>query len=205
MRIITLFLWIFISIFLNSNTNGQSILRRTYEAHGLSSKQQRYGFDSTRRSDYGGHNGTSLGQILLPQTSLEWGINVVGGLTFVTFLLSDQNVRFMSWHTDRWASRNGSTLSRYDKVEHFSWAAIGQSTLIGLDRINLVHSSPFRRIKLSLLAITWWEIKDSVVPWERYGALGGEGFSTKDWLASAAAVGCTEVLNFVLGKAFGLK
>jgi len=193
MKYFTFFLWILISTFFCKTANGQGIQRQTYK------------YQAVPQTNNETHSKVSLDKILLPQTSAEWGVNVVGGLTFVTFLLSDQTVRLISWDADKWRSRNGAYLSRYDKVEHFGLAAIGHGVLIGLDRANLVHSTPFRRIKLSLLAITWWEIKDSVVPWERYGSFGGEGFSTKDWLASTAAVGCTEVLNLILGKALASK
>lgn len=202
MRILTFLLWIFISTFLYSNATGQDIARGARRPFSAQPKDDP---GAGHQSDSQAQSGLSPGRILLPQTSLEWGIHVVGGLTFTTFLLSDQNLRVMSWNRDRWQSRNGAYLSRYDKVEHFGLAAAGHGLLIGLDRANLVRTTPFRRIKLSLLLITWWEIKDSVVPWERYGSFGGEGFSSKDWLASAAAVGGTEVLNFLLGKAFGLK
>lgn len=205
MRICSISLWIFISFFLITHAYGQGIQSRPNVVRGTATAQHNFNSEPARKSDYRGHGGIAVGDFFLPQTSVEWGITIVGGFTFTTFLLSDQEVRFMSLHTDKWGSRNGAYFSRYDKIEHFGLAAAGHSFLIGLDRSNLVRSTAFRRIKLSLLLITWWEVKDSVVPSERYGSIGGEGFSSKDWLAGVAAVGGTELLNFLLGKAFGLK
>ncbi len=144
----------------------------------------------------------TLGNILLPRTPTEWTLDFGGVLMFTAFALSEHQVRLLPWERDKWTSTNGGYLSKYDKVEHFAAAAAGHTVLIGLDQAGIARSTPLRRIKLSLTIITWWEVKDSVVPWERYGSLGGEGFSMKDWIASASGVLGTELLNFALKKVF---
>ncbi len=145
-------------------------------------------------------NKVTLKNLLLPQKPAEWVVYITGASVVTGFWASGVRFRVLPWQQDKWSSSNGSFLSQYDKLEHFGFAATGQALMIGLDRSGLVHSTAFRRIKLSLMLISWWELKDSVVYWEQYGHWGGEGFSFKDWFAGAGGIIGTELLNFALGK-----
>jgi len=51
-----------------------------------------------------------------------------------------------------------------------------------------VESEPQQWGNLFWNAAFWtaWEIKDGLLPWERYGAIGGDGPSYKDWAYSMA-------------------
>lgn len=43
-----------------------------------------------------------------------------------------------------------------------------------------------------------WEVKDSMLPWERYGWWGGDGFSGRDFVWSAAGVAAMTAVVLVV-------
>ena len=93
--------------------------------------------------------------------------------------------RWLDWDKDKWNSQNGSRIiSKYDKIEH----------ALGFGAIALYDW------RVALVASVVWEIKDALVPWEKYGCIGGEGFSNKDLLAD-----CIGIVLIVCLKGFVLK
>jgi uncharacterized protein YfiM (DUF2279 family) len=100
-------------------------------------------------------------------------------LLVFTATLSAQ-FRMLDWEQDKWNSTNGH-FSKYDKVEH----CIGSAGLT----FSLIHLIGEKKgVNYSLLAGFLWEVKDGFVSWEKYGELGGEGFSSKDFLADILGV-----------------
>ena len=55
---------------------------------------------------------------------------------------------------------------------------------------------------LAIASLSWWafEIKDAIIPWEKYGRWGGDGFSYKDALASTAGACFTYLLWHAMNK-----
>ena len=82
---------------------------------------------------------------------------------------------------DRFATRAGFIIP-YDKLEHLlCWFLLCVSFLLaGLPR-SLAAG-------VALVAGILWELKDAVMPWERYGFWGGDGFSWRDLVADAAGI-----------------
>lgn len=109
-------------------------------------------------------------------------------IVFLAAPFVNAQVKEYSW---RWAEDNMGTTQgtfiKYDKVEHF----------IGGVVLHLVLRYVFRYDNLDAWigsTVFWflWEIKDGYTPWEQYGVYGGDGFSYKDFWASA------------MGASFGL-
>lgn len=84
--------------------------------------------------------------------------------------------RTLSWQQDKFNSRWGSgIISHYDKVEHLTCYTTA-TVIIDDWRIPLV------------LGVAW-EVKDALIPHEKYGRFwGGDGFSYKDTLANMAGI-----------------
>jgi len=93
--------------------------------------------------------------------------------------------RTVPFNKDKWMSNNGALL-KYDKAEHFTGSLI----------INIAIDWKYA-IALGFL----WECKDAVMPYEKYGAIGGEGFSYKDLIADIAGVITWEIIYYC-GKKF---
>jgi hypothetical protein len=84
-------------------------------------------------------------------------------------------MKFKKWSDDKWLSRNGSILP-YDKLEHFLLGALGIFICIYWIGFSLLTSF----VIMEILGIVW-EIKDSLVPYDKEGNI--EGFSGKDLIA----------------------
>lgn len=80
---------------------------------------------------------------------------------------------------DHWDSKQGTVL-KHDKLEHF---AVSSGLTIGLQILDKKNGW-----KYALLSGFLWEIKDGLMPYEKYGEFGGEGFSSKDLIADAVGV-----------------
>ncbi len=81
---------------------------------------------------------------------------------------------------DNWDSRQGSIIP-YDKLEHLVvWFLI----YLGLYLVSDYQTAFAGAIASGIL----WEMKDAVVPWEKYGWIGGDGFSVKDLIADIAGI-----------------
>jgi len=99
-------------------------------------------------------------------------------IVIIAFLLSAnicqaETFRWPDWNDDKWNSQSGTgIISKYDKTEHFVVA--GAIALYDW--------------KVALVASVGWEIKDALVPYEKYGWIGGEGFSVKDLLADCIGI-----------------
>ena len=80
------------------------------------------------------------------------------------------------WRTanDTWDSRSGAII-KSDKLEH---AVFFASTNLTLDL--LFPSKQKHNWKYTLLIGVANEVKDALLPWERYGGKGGDGWSWKD-------------------------
>ena len=89
------------------------------------------------------------------------------------------------WARDSWLSRGGLVLT-YDKLEHFL-------TYLGLTFIGFwlrIDST----IPILLMIGILWEIKDALLPYEKVGFWGGDGFSWKDLMANIAGIAVGYVL-----------
>jgi len=107
-------------------------------------------------------------------------------ITIITFLIIIINNNYLfaqiKWRTLPWAedkfdSRWGSgIISQYDKMEHFTCYTAATAALDDW--------------KLSLAIGIAWEIKDALIPYEKYGHFwGGDGFSFKDLAANMVGIG----------------
>ena len=70
---------------------------------------------------------------------------------------------------DKWLSTQGLIL-KYDKLEHLLF--FGALTLLGDNWWMYATALNFGN-----------EVKDVLLPWQKYGWIGGNGFSVKDFLA----------------------
>lgn len=83
--------------------------------------------------------------------------------------------RWLPWEQDRFNSTNGLVL-KYDKLEH--------ALLFG--GLTLLPKEHGRKYAFALGLGN--EIKDALVPYEKYGRIGGEGFSWKDLFANVVGI-----------------
>jgi VanZ family protein len=84
------------------------------------------------------------------------------------------------WAHDRWLSKGGTILP-YDKLEHF--------LIYFLAGFLLSFKFAAEIVIILLFAIgLLWEIKDALMPYEKYGWWGGEGFSWKDLIANIIGI-----------------
>ncbi|HEA19674.1 hypothetical protein LCGC14_2100560 [marine sediment metagenome] len=96
--------------------------------------------------------------------------------------------RWVKWHDDKWLSRQGSILP-WDKAEH----AIVSAILAYFATLLL----PLLAGCLLVLFIgSLWELKDSIMPWEKYGFWGGDGFSWKDLIADFVGILIIFIIKF---------
>ncbi|MGH7595552.1 MAG: hypothetical protein ACREOI_04330 [bacterium] len=84
------------------------------------------------------------------------------------------------WAQDRWLSKGGTILP-YDKLEHF---------LVYFLAAFLLSCKLAEKTVIALLFAIGllWEIKDALMPYEKYGWWGGEGFSWKDLAANIVGI-----------------
>jgi uncharacterized protein YfiM (DUF2279 family) len=94
-----------------------------------------------------------------------------------------------------WDSKSGEVI-KYDKIEHF----VGSFLLY--DSFRLFGVSENKSIIYSIGLGFAWEIKDSFVPREKYGAIGGEGFCYKDFAADVSGVILSYAVNKAINKVF---
>lgn len=91
-----------------------------------------------------------------------------------------------------------------DKLEHFIGGA-GTTTISGF-AVSIFHDDLMDNKTITTIAIaniafwTLWEVKDGLVPYEKYGEIGGDGFSYKDLLWSAAGVVFVSGLNLLANR-----
>lgn len=88
--------------------------------------------------------------------------------------------RWVKWSDDRWLSTQGAIL-HYDKLEHAIVSAV--LTLIAMTFMPLVVAC-----LVVLFLGSLWEWKDSIMPYEKYGWIGGEGWSWKDLIADSIGI-----------------
>lgn len=99
---------------------------------------------------------------------------------------------------DSFCSTSGSgIISKYDKVEHFVGGIATYETCL-----LLYKGSKLRAFVLAVNLQIAWEIKDAFVPWEKYGWIGGEGFSWKDALCGIGGVFFAMLLNDIIDWIF---
>jgi uncharacterized protein YfiM (DUF2279 family) len=108
--------------------------------------------------------------------------------------ISQAQWRNLDWKKDYWDSQNG-ILFKYDKVDHFVWMT---TTTIAFEELI----SQKNGWKYALLLGVANEVKDALMPWEKYGKIGGEGFSAKDMLANIAGITIGHYLNKAIKKLF---
>ena len=96
--------------------------------------------------------------------------------------------RWVPWSRDRWLSKNGTILP-YDKAEHAAASAI-------LAYFATFYMPPAFACLAVLFVGSLWELKDSIMPYEKYGWIGGEGFSWKDLIADSVGITIVFVLKF---------
>lgn len=84
------------------------------------------------------------------------------------------------WAHDQWLSKGG-TILQFDKLEHF--------LIYFLAGFVLSFKFAAKAVIVLLFAIgLLWEIKDALMPYEKYGWWGGEGFSWKDLTANIIGI-----------------
>ena len=102
--------------------------------------------------------------------------------------------RTLSWQKDKWSSQNGLAF-KYDKLDHF----VGSMALSAIcEQINAKNG-----LKMAVAAGFFWEVKDAIVPWEKYGRWGGEGFSSKDLIADIGGIILSHYIRKFLTKITG--
>lgn len=84
------------------------------------------------------------------------------------------------WARDSFFKPSGGL--RRDKLEHFAASACLYSIL----RVYEAEEGPSASAVFS--AGVFWEAKDAVVPWERFGFWGGDGFSWRDLAADGLGI-----------------
>jgi len=97
-------------------------------------------------------------------------------VVILLFCVGDINAgwRTIAWQKDRWYSTSGFII-KYDKVEHAMF----------FGGITLLSDNGWKYALALGLAN---EVKDALLPYEKYGWIGGEGFSYKDMLANCGGV-----------------
>jgi len=75
----------------------------------------------------------------------------------------------------QWNTENGAFL-KYDKIEHFTGCA---GLYTGLRLFQSQETALYTTIGLQFL----WEVKDELMPYQKYGWWGGEGFCNYDMAA----------------------
>ena len=103
------------------------------------------------------------------------------------------------WARDNWTTRQGLLrfTGGYDKIEHalFFGAVYLAVRIFGLS-----------------VATAWWaaavfalanEVKDALMPWEKWGVIGGDGFSWRDFIASVGGIALCWLLD-MLARAYQL-
>lgn len=107
------------------------------------------------------------------------------------------------WAKDKWTSQEhtwdifGYSLLSHDKIAHF----LGGWLLFPL---LAKYVGILTAIAISLGFWWLWEVKDALVPYEKVGWLGGDGFSWKDGLAATLGIGLSVILTISLGMLVGL-
>jgi len=82
---------------------------------------------------------------------------------------------------DSWTTRQGLII-HYDKVEHLiSWFFLYVGCYIAF--------GPRPGLSAAVAAGVMWELKDAIMPWERFGFWGGDGFSFRDLAADLVGIG----------------
>ena len=88
------------------------------------------------------------------------------------------------WARDGWTTRQGLLRfsGGYDKIEHalFFGAMYAVLRLVGMNTAGAWLWSSF--------AALLNEVKDALMPWERFGWIGGDGFSWRDFVASVGGI-----------------
>lgn len=84
------------------------------------------------------------------------------------------------WARDSFFKPSGGL--RRDKIEHFA----GSACLVSILRVYEVDEKP--SVSSVVSAGFLWEVKDAVVPWERFGFWGGDGFSWRDLAADGLGI-----------------
>lgn len=100
-------------------------------------------------------------------------------MMILSFVLFGQAVPRFS-NNDSWTSQSG-TVFKYDKLEHFTGSFILETA------IHYKFKTQYSK-EIALGLGVAWELKDAFLPYEKYGWIGGEGFSFYDLGADALGV-----------------
>jgi uncharacterized protein YfiM (DUF2279 family) len=88
-----------------------------------------------------------------------------------------------------------------DKTDHLIGGSV--TTLVSSMSVRIfndgrMNSKQIRNVFIiNAIAWTLWEVKDAVVPYEKYGSIGGDGFSYKDLLWSLAGIAIITGVNIL--------
>ncbi len=106
----------------------------------------------------------------------------------------------------RWAYQDKDTWWKSEsyfpgKEVHTSWFdhSVGSYMLYEYFRHNRKHSVK-RALVDVLIAGTLWECKDAIVPYERWGKVGGEGFSGQDIVRDMTGALSAVAFNWITEK-----
>ena len=102
-----------------------------------------------------------------------------------------------------------SSLKADFRVSHYKFMDRPKDNLLhlgtGLLSQGIQYTTKTEWWKADLTAIglgVVWEVKDAYVPWEKYGKLGGDGFSWVDIRTNIAGVVATRLLNHGIKKSY---
>ena len=116
----------------------------------------------------------------------------------ILYPASGQDKVIWRWSDDRWCSQSGSgIISKYDKIEHFIGGGVTYEAYLVIFKGNKLKAFAWA-VNTQIL----WELKDSLVPWEKYGRWGGDGFSWKDAGAGIAGVFIGMLFNDLIKQIF---
>jgi len=105
----------------------------------------------------------------------------------VTILMGIVIVEGQSTGGFRWAKDGPFGFEQMFKNRHSWWVHFAASG--GLYWAISNHTESKESALIHSLPLIWlWEVKDGFLPWEKYGWIGGDGFSWRDGLAGSMAV-----------------
>jgi hypothetical protein len=105
----------------------------------------------------------------------------------ITILMSIVIVEGQSTGGFRWAKDGPFGFEKMFKNRHSWWVHFTASG--GLYWAISNHTGSRESALIHTLPLIWlWEVKDGFLPWEKYGWIGGDGFSWRDGLAGSIAV-----------------
>lgn len=95
----------------------------------------------------------------------------------------------------------GKHMVLFGSESHYAWTdhSLGSFGLYQYFRYNRKNSK-WKAFERTLALGILWEIKDGFVPYEKYGKIGGEGFSKKDVIRDLTGICSAVAWNYFMEK-----